>query len=44
MVSFLFGVFLSKFYFNSFFFSFSFLSRVNYVPLSNEKKKRKYLL
>jgi len=54
MVSFLFGVFLTKFYFNrwfpldeektnSFFFS-SFFGRVNHVPSSNEKKRRKYLL
>jgi len=56
MVSFLFGVFLSKFYFNRwfpfvdektnfFFFSFSFfLGRVNYVPLSNEKKKKIFVV
>jgi len=56
MVSFLFGVFLSKFYFNRwfpfvdgkngflFFFFFFFLGRFNYVPLSNEKKKKIFVV
>jgi len=49
MVSFLFGVFLTKFYFNrwfpfdeektNFLFFSSFFARVNYVPLSNEEKE-----